>query len=143
MSRVRPGDLHAALEPMWAMRDDRAQIERLRRVLLARPATSRLTDDAVELLRGHPQGLSGTEIARRLQRDKGRLLAAIRYDPRFVKMGTGRGTRFRLVARDVWTPRRPHTTGRERPGGDAAANPTDDPSEAENARDGLTEERPA
>jgi hypothetical protein len=107
---------------MWALKDDRAQVERLRRVLIDR---SQLTeaDEAVELLHGHPDGLSATEIAMRLHRRKADVLAAMRHDSRFTKVGNGRGTRYRIAPCWLdWT-REPKGTGQQRSSGASPPSP--------------------
>ena len=114
----RPGDLRAALEPLWALRGDRAHVERLRRVLLDRPHLIE-ADEAVELLASFPAGLSGSEVARRLHRSKAVVLHALHADPRVEQTRTGRGSRFRLTPRS----REPQRTGQE----DSSAAPLPSP----------------
>jgi hypothetical protein len=119
MSRLRSGELREALEPMWALKHYRAQVERLCRVLLERPHVSE-ADEAVELLASFPAGLSGSEVTRRLHRSKAAVLHALRTDRRVEKTGWGRGSRFRLTARS----REPQRTGQE-PSSDAPPSDLD------------------
>jgi hypothetical protein len=106
MSRLRRGELRAALDPL---RGDR-QTERLRRAMLDAPQTDPRADEIVELLAEHPAGLSGSEIARRLRRSKAQTLTVVQLDPRLVQTGSGRGSRFRLDAAAL---RNPQGTGQE------------------------------
>lgn len=119
--RLRRGELRKALAPMFALRRDRAQVERLRLLLDAGRLLEPLADETAELLARHPEGLSSTSIARLLGRRKAHVLAVVRADGRIVQAGTGRGTRFRLTSEAGRMGREPQGTGQEPRGASAAA----------------------
>ena len=112
---LRPGELRDAL----ALRGDPASVERLRRVLLD-PRTAelpldydradKLADRLAALLCERPR--SGSDLARETGRRKLDVLAVLDADGRFVRVGRGRSTQWRLQG-----------TGREPHGGHAEAEP--------------------
>lgn len=57
-----------------------------------------LADELAAVLRGKPLGSSCNELARRLGRRRRDVLEALRWDPRFERCGTGRGSRWRIAA---------------------------------------------
>lgn len=56
-----------------------------------------LGDDLARVLDGEPFGLPCEELARRVHRRFGDVRATLRADPRFVRFGRGRGSRWRLA----------------------------------------------
>lgn len=93
---LRPSDLDRVES---CLGDALAEVSRLREALTA-PVADLLVDDVVVLLsEQHPPiiGLSGSEIARRLHRNRIDVLAVLRDRRYFVRHGSGRGTRFRLA----------------------------------------------
>ena len=90
--RAHPGDLRAALEPSF-------QTLRLGRGRTWAPP-SPLADDLAVILAEEATGLSCDALARRLRRRKSDVLAVLRSDPRFVRSGAGRGSRWRIAPHD-------------------------------------------
>jgi len=90
--RARRGDLRAALKP------DLRTPPRGRARRWASP--SPLADDLAAILADEAAGVSCDALARRLRRRKADVLACLRGDPRFVRSGAGRGSRWRLAPHD-------------------------------------------
>jgi hypothetical protein len=55
-----------------------------------------LGDDLARVLAEERLGLSGTDLVQRVRRRRGDVLACLRGDPRFQRVGNGRGARWTL-----------------------------------------------
>jgi hypothetical protein len=58
-----------------------------------------LADDLARLLDGEPLGVSCDDLAQRIGRRRSVVLDVLRADPRFMHLGIGRGSRWRVSAR--------------------------------------------